>query len=627
MHTSVNNFVKNILTKDIIYNKCILEVGSYNVNGSVRDWIEKYTPSSYYGIDIVKQDKYVDEVICASSISNKWCRKFDIIISTEMLEHCEDWKAAVNGMKDALKYNGILIITTRSNGFPFHCPPDRWRYSIEQFRDIFSDFYTISLESDGESPGVFYAGRKINTIKNNLDTITPTPMSQPPYHSEQSFNQRMFTRRNYSNKTIKNLKCWYHIACMGDNWKRIVEEQLLTFNRAGLTPVAAVLGGTDDLEWVKKYIQVDYHSDNILEYETSTLELIWRWCKENYNSFVLYTHTKGASNQNCLNKIAWRRLMARHVICKWKSNLEKLSIADILGVNWRDDPKYPHFSGNFWMARADWIANLQSPTSYRMQGGPVLAGNPWVRMSAEMWLGSKPWHHVESLYCRNENLWTGNRVFELLGESIDKNLDYTKPIDSIVNNIFTKETVFLHIPKTAGTSIMRFFDLSKNKIDFMYYGHGKESDHIFPNKNAFIFTFVRNPFDRLVSAWQYLRYGGNNEINKAVCARYNLSNSSFSSFVDMLVENKDNIMSDVHLRPQSFWFDRDRGIAIEFIGRFENLEKDLLSVCERVGIKFNPLEFPHINSSNHSPWETFYTPELKKQVREIYKEDFERFGY
>jgi hypothetical protein len=79
-----------------------------------------------------------------------------------------------------------------------------------------------------------------------------------------------------------------------------------------------------------------------------------------------------------------------------------------------DNPSIPHFCGNFWMARCDWVASLTPPWVHRNNGGPEIAGNPWVRMHAEMWLGHKFYHGVESLRGRNETLWYGDRVFELL---------------------------------------------------------------------------------------------------------------------------------------------------------------------------------------------------------------------
>ena len=71
--------------------------------------------------------------------------------------------------------------------------------------------------------------------------------------------------------------------------------------------------------------------------------------------------------------------------------------------------------------------------------------------------------------------------------------------------------IFIHVPKVAGTSIERsIFETNKWLI-----GHVKASDYIRIDKNKFesyfSFGFVRNPYDRVVSAYHYLKNGGGNE--------------------------------------------------------------------------------------------------------------------
>jgi hypothetical protein len=82
-------------------------------------------------------------------------------VTTETLEHIRDWKTAVHNMKRVLKPGGLLIITTRSFGFPFHCfPDDYWRYEVEDFQKIFGDLSIEALSSDPQEPGVFLRSRK-----------------------------------------------------------------------------------------------------------------------------------------------------------------------------------------------------------------------------------------------------------------------------------------------------------------------------------------------------------------------------------------------------------------------------------------------------------------------------------
>ena len=144
----------------------VLEVGSYDVNGSVRKLIDRYQPKSYKGVDIFKGPG-VDQICPVGKlVSTFGTRSFDVVLSTEMLEHVEDWREAITNLKGVLKPNGLLILTTRSIGFPYHgYPYDFWRYEIDDFKQIFSDMDVQSLIADADAPGVFLKARKMASSK------------------------------------------------------------------------------------------------------------------------------------------------------------------------------------------------------------------------------------------------------------------------------------------------------------------------------------------------------------------------------------------------------------------------------------------------------------------------------
>lgn len=126
-----------------------------DVNGTVRTLLETYQPTQYLGID-VKQGRGVDVVCSAEDLMHNFQKEtFDVLISTEMLEHVRNWKLVISNFKKVVKRGGKLVITTRSYGFPYHgYPYDFWRYELEDIKSIFSDCIIERLERDPEK-GVF----------------------------------------------------------------------------------------------------------------------------------------------------------------------------------------------------------------------------------------------------------------------------------------------------------------------------------------------------------------------------------------------------------------------------------------------------------------------------------------
>jgi hypothetical protein len=216
--------------------------------------------------------------------------------------------------------------------------------------------------------------------------------------------------RRDSYKKINHLETFYHIAAM-NNWKDVVLEQKEIVHRLQLDPKCVVLGEPADAKWVKDQgLNVIHNVSNLKEYELPTLEKVYEYCKKNKNNAVLYFHTKGVScaenDPLYESKKMWRWIMMEYVLAKWKKNLEELSAYDSLGIDWQDEATLPHFAGNFWMARADWIYQLRNPRDYKERPhhpprNEPDYGNPWERMAAESWLGSEQWHMIKSIGIRS----------------------------------------------------------------------------------------------------------------------------------------------------------------------------------------------------------------------------------
>ncbi len=163
MHESVLKWVGETLMAEDIAGRSVLEVGSYDVNGSVRPTILALEPASYTGVD-QSAGPGVDTVVSAMDLVETFgARSFDVVISTEMLEHVEDWRPVVAEMVNVLTLDGLLVLTTRSPGFPYHpYPVDTWRYTLDGMQQILTAAGLVvrELVSDPQAPGVFAIARK-----------------------------------------------------------------------------------------------------------------------------------------------------------------------------------------------------------------------------------------------------------------------------------------------------------------------------------------------------------------------------------------------------------------------------------------------------------------------------------
>ena len=168
MNDGAHAFGSRALSREDVAGKDILEAGSYNVNGSLSDWVNGHGPRSYVRID-KREGPDVDKVLDVCSVLDEYgAESFDVVFSTEMLEHVKDWVGAVTNMKDAVRPGGIVVLTARAPGATRHDhPEDYWRFSQAAMKQIFADWEVEMLEDDPSArngkrskSGVFVKARK-----------------------------------------------------------------------------------------------------------------------------------------------------------------------------------------------------------------------------------------------------------------------------------------------------------------------------------------------------------------------------------------------------------------------------------------------------------------------------------
>lgn len=129
----------------------------------------------------------------------------------------------------------------------------------------------------------------------------------------------------------------------------------------------------------------------------------------------------------------------------------------------------------------------------------------------------------------------------------------------------------------------------------------------------FKFAFVRNPWARLVSEYEFLLKRPKHGRHKRV---KNLK--SFSDFIHMQIPRKDAYQSNVLC-------DNDGKLLMDFIGKLENVDKDWQTVCQRIGIDEQLL--PRKNVTQHVPYQDYYDADSAELVGRYWARDIEMFGY
>ena len=144
-------------------------------------------------------------------------------------------------------------------------------------------------------------------------------------------------------------------------------------------------------------------------------------------------------------------------------------------------------------------------------------------------------------------------------------------------------------------------------------------------KNYFTFTFVRNPYDRLVSAFYYIKNGNTGwYYDKQLKRKLGLGKLNFKDFVKTKLTQ--DTMSKCHFAPVFGHFVSPDTISkIDFIGRVENLKSDFKIICNKLEI--SNIDIPHKNKGKHKHYTEYYDDETRQIVAKKYAKDIEYFGY
>lgn len=193
---------------------------------------------------------------------------------------------------------------------------------------------------------------------------------------------------------------------------------------------------------------------------------------------------------------------------------------------------------------------------------------------------------------------------------------------------YHKKILFIHIPKTAGTSVnhvLREYNTDNWKRDERYNNHDpyfllQKNNSLIDEKKEFVFSIVRNPFTRSYSSFKHF-----NRINEL--------NVSFDIFLDICLSRSNKFptpdrefwKTPMIFYPQSsFLYKKDGSLKKNNIYKFEDIRSVEKKLSRILNVK---MRFPLLNMGDSSNYYESYTPHNVEKVLEIYSIDFHNFNY
>jgi len=187
--------------------------------------------------------------------------------------------------------------------------------------------------------------------------------------------------------------------------------------------------------------------------------------------------------------------------------------------------------------------------------------------------------------------------------------------------------IFIHIQKTAGTSISSVLDsYCEESYPLMKHASAVKIQEKFGSdvwSEYFKFSFIRNPYERLLSWYNMIDKSRGNSNPNPFHAQIQ---KNIHSFGDFIMQKKDFINDSKLPRQRITQFQKisnNGEVIIDFVGRYENINKDFSHICRKLNIP--EIELPIINKFDHQNYINYYTKEMVDEVNSFAYDDFINF--
>lgn len=187
----------------------------------------------------------------------------------------------------------------------------------------------------------------------------------------------------------------------------------------------------------------------------------------------------------------------------------------------------------------------------------------------------------------------------------------------------SKKAIFVGVPRTGIQAVkerLMPYVTNEEYTEVLDYQSSEEKYGKPAMNRNFTFSFVRNPWDRMVSIFFDIVQ------NKKELLEFT-SVKTFEDFCKAVTQNRFGKLHDLCHTQVSLLKPRNKfdPIKVDYTGRFENLNRDFKTVCDTIVIDHKWLKLRNI--SRHFDYHVYYNSELKKMVGKFFQEDIDVYKY
>ncbi|WP_370087619.1 sulfotransferase family 2 domain-containing protein [Ekhidna sp.] len=189
---------------------------------------------------------------------------------------------------------------------------------------------------------------------------------------------------------------------------------------------------------------------------------------------------------------------------------------------------------------------------------------------------------------------------------------------SVYKNFYDRnETIFIHTPKTGGTSVSKLM-----YGDDPWHYSACELSLINPEKFKRYrkVGFVRNPFDRLVSTYYYGQEWI--KVHPTTSLKFLSEFNSFEHFIESGL-NRRLVANHYFFWPYTKYLFINKKLPMDEVGRFENLANEVNRIFD---LPMDKIPFENKSSIKRN-YKEYYSPSTVKKINQLYQSDLRNFDY